>query len=110
MLENAETGMSSPTTTHGTVYCYRKGCRCKKCIAANYRTNQKWRQKVAGGPVPERAHGTTNGYKVYGCRCDPCRKARSNELARQAARKQRMRALAAAGLPRDWEGEIPTVS
>lgn len=102
------TGVS--TVNHGTVYAYRKDCRCDKCVQANYATNQRWREKVAGGPVPGRAHGTINGYKFYGCRCDACRKARSDDTARANQRRRRMRALAAAGLPRDWEGDIPAVS
>jgi hypothetical protein len=97
-------------STHGTVYTYRKGCRCEKCRQANYRTNQRWREKVAGAATPPGVHGTVNGYKFYGCRCDACRKANSDQIAKAAARRARMRALAAAGLPRDWEGEIPAVS
>jgi hypothetical protein len=35
-------------------------------------------------PIPRHVHGTTNGYRYYGCRCERCR-----EAAREAARQYR---------------------
>lgn len=95
------------TFTHGTIYAYRKGCRCGKCKTANYRANKRWRDRQANQPVPEHVHGSLNGYKVYGCRCDPCkaRKKRADQEARD--RRVRVAKLAAAGLPRDRKGEVP---
>lgn len=93
--------------THGTVYAYRTGCRCADCTTANYRAQKRWRTSAAGKPVPDGVHGTINGYKVYGCRCEACKKAQADGIARTRARQARMRALVAAGLPADWEGDIP---
>jgi hypothetical protein len=92
-------------TRHG-VSEYRNGCRCEECVAANYTAQKKWRGKVRDTPAPESAHGTSNGYQVYRCRCDRCA-AWSRERTRKAwAAKKRMRLLVEAGLPRNWEGEV----
>lgn len=100
--------MSAPTIArHGTIYAYRKGCRCDACVKANYRGQARWRAKAFSNPIPPKVHGTVNGYKIYGCRCPKCRRARAQEQARATERRQRMRALIAAGLPRDWKGDIP---
>lgn len=36
-----------------------------------YERNQKWRE-TAPAAMPESAHGTVNGARVYKCRCDDC--------------------------------------
>jgi hypothetical protein len=92
--------------THGTIYAYRKGCRCELCKAANWRAQKAWREKAYTQPIPESAHGTVNGYKIYGCRCDRCKTANSDNRRRRRERNARMRKLIAAGLPADWEGDI----
>lgn len=97
--------MSTPT--HGTIYAYRKGCRCDPCVQENYRRNARWRVRASGQPIPESAHGTANGYKVYGCRCDRCKQARKDDAAVATEKRRRLRELVDAGLPLDWEGEIP---
>lgn len=92
--------------THGTIYSYRKGCRCEPCKAANWRSQKAWREQAYTRPIPETAHGTINGYKIYGCRCDRCKGAMRDADRRRRARNARLRELAAAGLPADWEGPI----
>lgn len=100
--------MTAPAiVNHGTIYTYRKGCRCQECVSANYRGQKRWRVKAAANPIPPGVHGTINGYKIYGCRKPCCKKARAEEQAAMTERRRRMRALVAAGLPRDWEGDIP---
>jgi hypothetical protein len=89
--------------THG-ISGYRKGCRCDVCKTANYQAQKQWRDNITS--MPESAHGTVNGYKIYGCRCDDCKAANSEANDRRRRRKERLRKLAAAGLPSDYEGEI----
>lgn len=75
--------------THG-VSGYRHGCRCEECRAAVRVAHKKWRDKVAGGPIPDKVHGTGNGYKVYGCRCDECRGFQATYSRSLRARKKTM--------------------
>lgn len=86
---------------------YRRGCRCRTCKAAWSAAQRKWRRKVRKLPVPEQVHGTINGYKIYGCRCDACKAVHSEANQRARDARKRLQRLAAAGLPRDWEGDIP---
>ena len=54
---------------HGTRACYRRGCRCSECRAANVAQSAKLR----GREAPR--HGVS-GYDNYSCRCDVCRAAK----------------------------------
>lgn len=96
-----------PAWTHGTVYGYRKGCRCRPCVRAHYEAEQRWRAKAKAAPTPPMVHGTYNGYAIYGCRLECCLAVMRRDRQRQRAAQRRMRELAARGLPRDWEGDIP---
>jgi hypothetical protein len=57
---------------HGTNRGYGAGCRLYCCVDAHtiYSTQKKI-ERVARG-IPERVHGTRNGYTNYGCRCTRC--------------------------------------
>ena len=90
---------------HGT-YAYRRGCRCEVCVAANYAAQKSWRERAGKGPIPPTAHGTVNGYLIYGCREDCCVSARRESWRQERRARRRMAALVARGLPRDWEGQI----
>jgi hypothetical protein len=77
--------------THGTAYCYRNGCRRPECVEANYAAQQRWRKKQLNKPVPKHVHGTINGYKMYGCRCELCRGAIAGQRRQERAAKKQLR-------------------
>ena len=60
---------------HGTPSAYNHGCRCEDCREANRTRCQDLRATLkrrtdSGDPaVP---HGTTGGYKNWGCHCVEC--------------------------------------
>lgn len=57
---------------HGTDQGYQAGCRLACCRNAHAQYNAaKKAERIARG-IPERVHGTRNGYVNYGCRCDAC--------------------------------------
>ena len=57
---------------HGTDLGYQAGCRELCCRVAHSEYNaRKKAERIALG-IPERVHGTPNGYKNYDCRCDRC--------------------------------------
>lgn len=57
---------------HGTDQGYQAGCRQDCCRRAHSEYNaRKKAERIARG-IPERVHGTRNGYVNYGCRCDRC--------------------------------------
>lgn len=70
---------------HGTSNGYLKGgCRCDRCTNAGVlvkkRTSEyfkRWKKELASDPYDPR-HGTSTGYR-YGCRCEECKKAESEE-------------------------------
>lgn len=66
---------TKPTRGHGTLACYRRGCSCDECRAAN-----RAHSRSLKGAEPLR-HGTTSAYTNYACRCDLCRQAHA-ELVR----------------------------
>lgn len=41
--KSAENGDVVTVTAHGTRGMWRKGCRCRPCVAANYAANKKYR-------------------------------------------------------------------
>lgn len=45
-----------------------------------------YRARNAAGPVPDRVHGTVNGYDNYRCRCEPCRAAKKAKMDRYRKR------------------------
>lgn len=63
------------------VTCGSSECKKKR----EYESVQKWRRETA--KIPESAHGTLNGYVVYGCQCDACLGVRS-EYQRGYRRQQ----------------------
>lgn len=57
---------------HGSERGYSAGCRQFCCKRAHAEFNAIRKQiRIARG-IPEHAHGTTNGYSNYDCRCDAC--------------------------------------
>jgi hypothetical protein len=68
---------------HGTLaHCFSGGCRCLHCWTAlrRYRTR--------GLAENDPRHGTPNGYKNCGCRCDACRAANAAEQRKFQAGKR----------------------
>ena len=77
---------------HGTYSAYNRGCRCEECKTFRNAWHRDYRDRnrdsllpkrrahrlhLKTAPVPEGQHGTRNGYEDYGCRCQPCRDAKS---------------------------------
>lgn len=59
-------------------YIDGKGKRsCIKCRQEAIRKHYL-RSQAKGLEPEDKRHGTVNGYCTYGCRCDPCKKARSD--------------------------------
>lgn len=65
--------------THGKYSTYNTGCRCVDCAEANRRRVRKQRTacKARLAVDPAIRHGERNTYDTYGCRCEPCRAAKS---------------------------------
>lgn len=84
---------------HGDYRTYGKGCRCDDCREAQRVHGIEQRAKWARDPeAADRAgHGKPSTYKNYGCRCEPCSKANSADVAAFRMRKRRAEALAATG-------------
>lgn len=84
---------------HGDHRTYGKGCRCADCREAQRVRGIEQRAKWAQDPAAaDRAgHGKPSTYKNYGCRCEPCSKANSADVAAFRERKRRAAALAGAG-------------
>jgi len=68
---------------HGTASGYKRhGCRCDECkdaknkYEAEYRANSTERRERHNELIRQGKmkswHGTVNGYKAHGCRCDEC--------------------------------------
>jgi hypothetical protein len=47
-------------------------CRCAVCRQAHREKSQEEKQRRLGEAVPDRVHGTLNGYNYYACRCTAC--------------------------------------
>jgi DNA-binding CsgD family transcriptional regulator len=60
---------------HGTFLSYQRGCTCEKCRAANNAEARKHRENRKYKEMPEELHGTENGYRNWGCLCEPCKAA-----------------------------------
>lgn len=72
---------------HGQESGYAAGCRLACCRAAHtVYTKMKKAERIARG-IPERVHGTPNGYNNYNCRCDACQIA----MLKDAGRRKRAR-------------------
>lgn len=72
--------------THGSLQCYRVGCRCADCVKANRDHNRIARQQMIsrGAADPSRIpHGTAGGYVNWNCRCEVCVTAHRQEMKRQ---------------------------
>lgn len=60
---------------HGTLLCYRRGCNCAPCRAANTKFYNESKERRLQKGIPEHLHGTESGYQNWECRCDPCTEA-----------------------------------
>jgi len=65
---------------HGTQRRYNQGCRCDKCKKANADAMAFYRANKLSKPIPDRVHGTVNGYTNYNCRCQPCKDAHAAQV------------------------------
>jgi len=66
--------MASTACPNGHPYTSSGGARvCKTCRREGAYAN---RRRRGTSPIPDRVHGTTNGYTNYACRCDACRVAK----------------------------------
>jgi hypothetical protein len=84
---------------HGSVFRYRKGCRCRRCVKGNA-DNEKAKAyyRDHNGKTPQGQtwqHGTENGYNHHKCRCEPCKQAhqaKGQAYKRRLAENARARA------------------
>lgn len=107
-------------TDHGTVYSYRRGCRCEPCRDAKRRNKNEYyarrKARESAGlpamsgrpkiPLSQRQHGD---YVTYckGCRCDPCTEANTNYGRQHAARvRARNPEDGEVALLRKWADEL----
>lgn len=64
---------------HGSRSRYQRGCRCRRCVAANrayglrWMMDSYWRNRRLHSEPP--THGTLRGYQHFGCRCEKCTEA-----------------------------------
>ncbi len=77
------------TVKHGTVLMYKRyGCRCKRCIMANYKNNlaqkKARRAQLKNGIAPAHIKHGVSCYQNWGCRC-----AVGIQANKQAAKKWR---------------------
>ncbi|PVE04636.1 hypothetical protein [Streptomyces scopuliridis] len=81
---------------HGDHRTYNKGCRCDDCREAQRLRGIKQRAGWAQDPsAADRAgHGKPSTYKNYKCRCEPCSKANSADVAAFRARRRQSAAMA----------------
>lgn len=68
--------------TCGTRSCYRAGCRCDACCAANSTRQRDTRAKVRASGFEGIQHGTEHAYNS-GCRCGSCRTAMAGHRLRR---------------------------
>ena len=62
----------SDVSLHGTTSMYARGCRCRQCRdARNQYDRHRRRVRSRLGP-PKAVHGTPEGFRLWGCRCDSC--------------------------------------
>lgn len=78
--------------TCGTTYCYRKGCRCELCRAANREHHNAKRAKRRARLAEADAqglivHGKPTTYSNWGCRCELCSVAHKSAMARQQSNR-----------------------
>lgn len=62
--------------THGTNAGYIRGCRCRECTTASAEYRRRGLDRL------DPRHGTLNGYKNCGCRCNACREAHRQAMAK----------------------------
>lgn len=97
-------GRPTDPLLHGTVRCWRRGCRCPECVEAR-RVEVRAVQAAAverGLPDGDARHGTATGYNYFRCRCEKCRvwNRGQKRTVSDADRRRRARAeRAAVGLP-----------
>lgn len=84
---------------HGDHRTYQKGCRCDACRDAYRLYAAELRARRAGDPssADRAGHGKPSTYKNHGCRCEPCSKANSADVAAFRRRKRRAEALVETG-------------
>jgi hypothetical protein len=68
---------------HGTERGYAAGCRLDCCRVAHTQYTKMTKVKRIARGIPERVHGTANGYNNYECRCDACQIAMLKESGRR---------------------------
>ncbi|MEV8396334.1 hypothetical protein [Streptomyces niveus] len=83
---------------HGDYRTYLKGCRCDDCREAQRLRGIAQRARWSQDPsAADRAgHGKPSTYKNYKCRCQPCSKANSADVAAFRARRRAAAALGGA--------------
>ena len=64
---------------------YRHGCRCRVCRSANAASSLAFTNNADLSKAP---HGTTQGYRRWGCRCDACCAASTEYQRGYRARKK----------------------
>lgn len=79
-------GLVLKKDTHGTIQCYRNGCKCDMCKKANSDQHKKWEQSKSEDRIP---HGTLSGYTNWKCRCPDCKL--QGSIANKKARERRKR-------------------
>lgn len=76
-----------PEHKHGaTSTCYTgHKCRCVNCTSARTRYYNTWAEANSSA-IPNRVHGSQNGYANYKCRCTDCKRA----WAEYASKRRKM--------------------
>jgi len=72
----------------GAGYAYDQGCRCLVCVG-DWNDKHRELRAVRSAAVAFRTdlkHGTIPTYSNHGCRCDECRRAKSEANRRRPSR------------------------
>ena len=85
LAEAMATRDASRLLGHGTLACYRRGCKCRPCLAANRDFHMEQRQRREN--LEPHEHGLS-AFTNWNCRCEICRAAvkENNKRLRQRVR------------------------